>query len=131
MTQSEQAPDELSTKAVAIGLRMWSIAGMWGLAVVIALWGFHVTWGHLPGLMDVLLSLTLFAPLALPMGLARLLTHHDGLQWAIGLAFWPAAALLHVLWVWKGRWVFAGALVVLLALAGYQWLVMGVGMTGI
>ena len=74
---------------------------IWIFAVLCALLGFYVRWGHLPAALDAMMSVTVLVPLALPKAFADLLGatemgSTDGTVAAAAL-YWPAVIAL--LWL--------------------------------
>lgn len=108
---------------------------IWALAVLSALIGFYITWGHLPALMDSLMSVTLLAPFALPKSFADILgiTSMNSTRGTITTAiiFWPFVIALH--WLahkTKSYYIFL-ILGITVLVSSYNWFVVGTGMMGL
>lgn len=108
---------------------------IWALAIIMAMVGFYITWGHLPTLMDSLMSITLLAPFALPKSFTDIIgiTSINSARGIIPAAaiYWPIVIALH--WIaYRTKsiilFIILGAVILV---SSYKWFVVGTGMIGI
>lgn len=108
---------------------------IWALAIITAVVGFYITWGHLPALMDSIMSMTLLAPFSLPKSFTDILgiTSMGSTRGMITAAiiFWPLVIALHWLaYKTKSYYVFV-ILGITVLVSSYKWFVVGTGMMGL
>jgi hypothetical protein len=111
------------------------IAVIWAFSVLIGIFGFYKSWGFLPGLIEVILSITLLAPYALPqsfgdiLGITNIFSTRGTLKMVV--VYWPVLIGLH----WFAYKLKSHALVLILGIvilfSSYKWFVVGAGMMGI
>ena len=109
--------------------------GLWPIAAVISILGFHEQWNSMPDAATVVLGNTLLAPFALAKAFGDTigLTSPNslrGLFVAVAL-FWPAVLMLAAAVVVKRSRVGFVVLTVLVGIASWKWLVVAAGMVGI
>ena len=110
------------------------VAG-WLLAILVAGAGFYQQHGALPSISDVLVSVTLLAPFALPKACADTLgltaTNSTAGVLPATLCFWSlVGALLLSIRRWQSLWPVI-LLLLLVLLASFRWFIVGAGMFGL
>ena len=111
------------------------IVVIWFAAVLIGLVGFYSSWGHLPSLIDCIMSITLLAPLALPKSLGDILgiTNMHSIRGTITMAaiYWPVVIALHWLAYKTKSYLLLLILGIVVLVSSFNWFVVGTGMMGL
>lgn len=111
------------------------IVVIWALGVLVGIFGFYKSWGHLPSLIDSIMSITLLAPFALPksfgdiIGITNMFSTRGTLTMAA--VYWPIVIGLHWFAYKSKSLVLVLILGVVILVSSYKWFVVGTGMMGL
>jgi len=111
------------------------MAGLWVIGVITAALGFYLSWGVLPGVAEIAVSIVLLAPVALPKSFGDILgiTHVSSTRdtWLMAVFYWSVVVALHWLTFKTKSLIFLLIVGGIVLISSINWLNVGTSMIGL